>query len=115
MQSGSIINAVIRCFRQDSEAAGLFDLTRPDLGLWVLDLDYTPDAPQGEQIAEIFRQLQANSIQLQKLHEGSVDYTLHLKFDLPERKPIIIPPTFSKLASECGFSLELYASRDEEG
>ncbi|MBP6602759.1 MAG: hypothetical protein KA250_13195 [Verrucomicrobiales bacterium] len=115
MPNGSIINALIRCTRQDHEAEGLFDLTRPDLGLWVLDLDYADGDPQAEQISEICRQLQANSVRLQKLREGSDDYTLHLNFDLPERERIVLPPTLCRLASDCGFNLELYASRDEEG
>jgi len=115
MPSGSIINALIRCTRQDREAEGLFELTRPDLGLWVLELDFTYDDPQAEQIAEISRQLQANLVRLRALHEGSADYTLHLTFDLPESERIVLPPPLSRLASECGFNLEFYASRDEEG
>jgi hypothetical protein len=115
MPSGSITNALIRCTRQDTAAADLFELTRPDLGLWVLDLDYSQDGTQREQIAEICRQLQLDSLRLRELHEGSDDYTLHLTFDLPERERIILPPALSRLASECGFNLELYATRDEEG
>lgn len=115
MPSGSITNALIRCTRQDRAAAELFELTRPDLGLWVLELDYTQDGTQGEQIAEICRQLQINLLRLRNRHEGSADYTLHLKFDLPERERIILPPSLTRLASECGLNLELYATRDEEG
>ena len=115
MPSGFIINALIRCTRQDEEAAELFELTRPDLGLWVLELDYTQNGTQAEQIADICQQLQRNSLRLRKLHEGSADYTLHLTFDLPEQERIILPPLLSSLASECGFNLELYATRDEEG
>jgi hypothetical protein len=115
MPSGSITNALVRCTRADSAAAGLFELTRPDLGLWVLELDFTPDAHQGEQLAGICHQLQANSVRLQKLHEGSVDYTLHLTFDLPEREPIVLSPSLVRLASECGFNLELYVAKNEDG
>jgi hypothetical protein len=88
---------------------------RPDLGLWVLELDFTQDGAQAEQIAEICRQVQANSARLQRLEQGSADYTLHLTLDIPERERIVLPPTLSRLASECGFNLELYATRDEEG
>ena len=115
MPSGSITNALIRCTRHDRAAADLFELTRPDLGLWVLELDYTQYGTQGDQIAEICQQLQLNSLRLRELHEGSADYTLHLTFDLPEREPIILPPPLSRLASECGFNLELCTTRDEEG
>lgn len=90
-------------------------MTRPDLGLWVLELDYTHDGNQADQIEEIFGQLQSNSNRLQKLHGGSSDYTLHLTFDLPEHERITLPPKLSGLASECGFNIELYASRNEEG
>lgn len=115
MPGGSIINALIRCTRQDREAEGLFELTRPDLGLWVLELDFTPDGVQAEQIAQICRQVRSNAGRLQKLEKGSFDYTLHLKFDLPEGERIMLPSSLSRLASECGFNLELYAARDEEG
>ena len=115
MPSGSITNALIRCTRQDREAEGLFDATRLDLGLWVLELDYAQDGTQSEQIDEICRQLQSNSYRLQKLNEGSIDYTLHLTFNLPDHERIIIPPKLSGLASECGFNIELYATQDEEG
>lgn len=93
----------------------MFELTRPDLGLWVLELDFTPDGDQAEQIAQICRQVRSNAGRLQKLEKGSLDYTLHLKFDLPEGERIMLPPSLSRLASECGFNLELYAARDEEG
>ncbi len=112
MPSGSITNALVRCTRKDSEAAGLFELTRPDLGLWVLELDITPDDQQADQLAGICRQLQANSVRLQKLHEGSIDYTLHLTFDLPAGEPIILDSFLTRLASECGFKLELYVATE---
>ena len=114
MPSGSIINALIRCTRQDREAEGLFELTRPDLGLWVLELDYEQDSPQADQIDGICRQLRSHSDRLQNLHEGSADYTLHLKFELPEHERIILSPKLSQLASECGFNIELYADRNED-
>ena len=115
MQTGSITNALVRCTREDTEAEGLFELTRPDLGLWVLELDFTPDGQQAEQLAGICRQLQANSARLQRLSEGSVDYTLHLTFDLPEQDSIVLTPSLIRFASECGFTLELYAARNEDG
>ena len=115
MRSGSITNALVRCKREDSEAAGLFELTRPDLGLWVLELDFTPDVHQAEQLAGICQQLEANSVRLRKLHEGSLDYTLHLTFDLPECEPIVLAPSLVGLASECGFNLELYVAKNEDG
>lgn len=92
----------------------MFELVRPDLGLWVLELDYTQDGVQSEQIAEICRQLQANSVGLQKLYEGSVDYTLHLAVNLPQVDRIVLPPALSTLASECGFNLEVRVDRNEE-
>ena len=114
MPRGSITNALIRCTRQDSEAEGLFELTRPDLGLWVLELDFRRDDIQAEQIAQICRQVKDNSVRLQKIEKGSADYTLHLTFDLPENERIVLPPLLSRLASKCGFNLELYTTRDEE-
>ena len=97
MPSGSITHAFIRCTRQDREAEGLFELTRPDLGLWILELNYTQGGQQAEQIAEICRHLQVNSVRLQKLNEGSADYTLHFTFDLPECERIVFPHRFPHL------------------
>jgi hypothetical protein len=114
MPSGSITNALVRCTRKDSDAAGLFELTRPNLGLWVLDLDFSPDDQQADQLAGICRQL-ANYARLHRLSDGSVDYTLHLTFDLLANDPIVLAPSLIRLASECGFNLELYAARNEDG
>jgi hypothetical protein len=114
MPSGSIVNALIRCTRQDRVAEGLFELTRPDLGLWVLELDFELDATQANQIDGICRQLRSYSDRLKILQEGSADYTLHLTFELPEHERIILPPKLSRLASECGFNIELHADRNEE-
>jgi hypothetical protein len=90
----------------------LFELTRPDLGLWVLELDFSQEAVQATQISEICRQVQANSAHLRGLNEGSTDYTLHLTFHLPEHERILLPPLLSRLASEWGLSLELYVTKD---
>jgi hypothetical protein len=115
MPSGSITNALLRCTRHDSEAQGLFELVRPDLGLWVLELDFIHNGIQAEQLADICQQIKANSVRLKKLDQGSADYTLHLTFDLLETERIVIPPSLCRLSSECGFNLELYATRDEGG
>ena len=115
MPSSSITNALIRCTRQDREAESLFEHVQPDLGLWVLELDYSQDALQAVQIAEICRQLRTYSACLQRLREGSCDYTLHLRFDLPETERIIVTPELSRLASECGFNLEICVNPDEDG
>ena len=115
MPGGSITNALLRCTREDSEAAGLFELARPDLGLWILELDCTPHVHQTEQLAGIYRQLQSVSVRLQKLSEGGFDYTLHLTFDLPEHEPIVLDPSLTRLASESGFKLELYVAKNEDG
>lgn len=114
MPRGSIINALIRCTRQDREAQGMFELTRADLGLWVLELDFTPDGSQAEQLDQISRQLSVNADRLQKLDDGASDYTLHLKFDLRGGGRVILPPSLSRLASECGFHIEIIAAGDEE-
>jgi hypothetical protein len=114
MTGPTLTNVVLRCTRDDDEAAGLFELARPDRGLWVLDLDWPPNVPLAEQLAGIHRQLQAHLVRLEKLREGSVDYTLHLTFDLPEHEPIVLPPSLISLASRCGFNLELYVSRKED-
>lgn len=115
MSRGSITNALVRCTRKDREAAGLFELTRTDLGLWVLELEFIQSDQQADQLAHICRQLQANSVRLRQLHEGSLDYTLHITLDLPESEPIVLDPSFMWLVSECGLKLELYVAKNEDG
>ena len=115
VQRGSMTNALVRCTRHDDKATGLFELVRADIGLWVLELDHTPKFTVAEQISEITAQLQASIEQLQIIREGSADYTLHLAFDLDENKPIIYPPSLSKIASDCGFAIETYTNQNEEG
>ncbi|MES2661435.1 MAG: hypothetical protein V4689_22635 [Verrucomicrobiota bacterium] len=115
MQHATITNALIRCTRSDREAAASFELVREDIGLWVLELDPGPGATLSEQIAEIYGQLQMRSTELRNLREGSLDYTLHLTFDLPDIVPIILPTALSDLASDCAFEFEIYVNTIKDG
>ena len=115
MQSNSITNALIRCIRSDDRAAGLFELANSDLGLWVLELDFTHRAAVADQVAEITNQLLASIDQLQRIKEGSNDFTLHLTVELDENKPLVIPPNLSKIVSDYGISIEAYNNQNEEG
>ena len=115
MPHATITNALIRCIRSDREPAASFELVREDIGLWVLELDPGPGATLSEQIAEIYRQLRMRSTELQNLREGSLDYALHLTFDLSDTVPIILPTALSDLASDCGFEFEIYVNSIKEG
>jgi hypothetical protein len=115
MPHATITNALIRCTRSDRQAAASFELVREDIGLWVLELDPGLGVTLSEQVAEIYGQLQMRSTELRNLREGSLDYTLHLTFDLPNTVPIILPTAWSNLASECGFKFEIYVNTIKEG
>lgn len=111
--NGSIVNALVRCFRKDHEAEGLFEHVRPDLGLWVLELDYTYGGSQAEQIAEICQHLHLHEARLKRLYKGSSDYALHLAFHQHEYGAITLPRKLSRLAAECGFYIEIYSGNED--
>jgi hypothetical protein len=115
MPNAIITNALVRCTRSDLRAAAMFELVSKDIGLWVLDLDINQDGTLSEQIARIYEQLQSIYTELSNLRDRSIDYTLHLTFDLPRTVPIILPTNLSTLAAECGINLEIYVNTIEEG
>ncbi|WP_411825433.1 hypothetical protein [Luteolibacter sp. AS25] len=93
----------------------MFELANPDLGLWVLELEYTRGAAVADQVAEITKHLLASIDQLERIKKGSNDFTLHLTLELDENTPLVIPPNLSKMISEYGISIEAYNNQNEEG
>ena len=54
-----------------------------------------------------------NSSLLAQLAEASTDYTLHLNVDFDGLSPVILPPSFLKIASVIGFTVEIYAAESD--
>lgn len=94
-----ITNALIRCTRADHIAVSGFELVRKDLGLWVREL---PGDIEG-----VVDDLKGIRVLLKELGNGSSDYTLHLAAAVDEHRSIILPPALTKLAGDCGFSIEV--------
>ena len=98
MKAG-IINALIRCTRDDLLAQGAFQCVREGLNIWVRELP--------EDVDEIFNDLTKLQPLLKKLGQGSLDYTLHIAVASDHDHALSLPPDFSVLAGDCGFNIEL--------
>jgi hypothetical protein len=104
-----LTNALIRCIRNDNAAGLAFELVRADMGLWVMELDFHFSDSWASQIESIADQLEGHRVLLASLGEGSSDYALHLAAETDAPHPLRIPVRLARLASECGFEIEIYA------
>lgn len=109
MAKSYILNALLRCTRDDDLAAPIFDLVRADLGLWVLEL---PDGISQEMNLEegvdaIYQSLLENNEHLEALGAQSTDFMLHITFYGVELVPLVLPSQLLILAARCGFGIEV--------
>jgi hypothetical protein len=107
-RSAIITNALIRCMRDDIAASPVFELVREDLGLWVLELDFNFCEVWASQFESISDHIERHRVLLTSLAEGSSDFSLHITAEADETLPLRIPVRLSRLASECGFEIEIY-------
>lgn len=109
-----VINALLRCTREDALAAPLFEPVDRVPGLWVLELGPFKEDSWPGWLEEAYQTLASNEMSLKALQEGSRDYTLHLTVAYSEGlQPVIIPPALSRLLASCGISLELFHCNKE--
>ena len=102
-------NALLRCTRSDDLAALGFELTRDDLGLWVLELsEYESAENLAAEVKAVHQRLLAHQNLLPKLASGSTDYTLHITYVGEESDRLILPPKLMLLAAQSGFQIEVY-------
>ena len=103
-------NALLRCTRQDDIAGPVFDLTRDDLGLWVLELShgYDSDESLAVDLDVVYQRLLVHKELLPKLESGSFDYTLHITYVGDESARLMLPPKLMLLAAQSGFQIEVY-------
>lgn len=97
-----VLNALIRCTRSDQAAQSAFELVSDDLGLWVRELP--------EDLDEMARDLSGIRPLLKTLGVGASDYTLHLAATIDESRLLVLPPALTKIAGNCGFSIEVVAT-----
>jgi len=100
-----LVNALIRCVRDDRAAERWFELVRADLGLWVRELDAPFSKGWNGQIESVHVKLKELRHELASLKEGSDDFTLHL--GMVSFLPVRIPQQLMELALECGFGIEV--------
>ena len=110
-----VANAVLRCTREDSKAAPLFERINEVPGLWVLELSTYPLQTWPEWLSGFLHTLTLNEAFLRALKDGSTDYTLHLKLIFPEWSyAMIIPPSLSGMLASCGITIELSSAEPDE-
>jgi hypothetical protein len=105
-----VLNALLRCTREDSKAAPLFEPVNHVPDLWVLELGPFADEAWPVWLAETQKMLAVNQRFLKSLAEGSRDYTLHLTVVRSELRALTIPPTLSQILGFCGITLEVFHS-----
>jgi hypothetical protein len=94
-----ILNALIRRQRDDRIAYPIFVKVCNEPKIWVRELP--------EDFEAIVRDLSNHHHLLRELKNQSSDYTLHLAANFREHPSLSIPPTLSRIAHECGFTIEV--------
>ena len=102
MNKALITNALLRCTREDDLAEEIFEIVRPDLGLWVLELP--------ENFQKIVEVLTGHRSLLRTLKADGSDFILHLAATVDEIHSLEIPSDVAALSADCGFSIEVVAS-----
>jgi len=107
-QEGTIIdNALVRCVRNDQDAAPLFELVRADLGLWVWEFALEPEMDADVQLEQVRRELEANRSKLASLAVESTESVLFLSFVVAEGAVLRVTNKLARLVAECGLELEI--------
>ena len=110
-----VYNAVLRCNRDDSKAAPLFERINEVPGLWVLELGTYDLLPWSEWLSGLINTLTLNEAFLRALKDGSTDYTLHIAVIFPDFwYALKIPPSLSGMLASCGISIELSSAEPDE-
>jgi len=110
-----VYNALLRCNREDSKAAPLFERINEVPGLWVLELGTYDLLPWSEWLSGFLHTLTLNETFLRALKDGSTDYTLHLKLIFPQWSTAVrISPSMSMIFASCGITIELTSAEPDE-
>lgn len=106
----TLYNALLRCTRTDDLAHPVFELTREDLGLWILELTFgfKDQASLEDGVKSVINRLSEHRALLKELAQDSSDYTLHITFSGNDTTRVILPLLLLELAASCGFQIEVY-------
>ena len=101
-----VLNALLRCTRDDDRASPVFERVREVPGLWVLELGPVENNSWNQWLSEVLPTLARNEALLKTL---GVDLTLHVTVGPGDGLlPVTLPPAFSRRLAACGITLEMY-------
>jgi hypothetical protein len=103
-----VINALLRCTREDSRAAPLFERVEKVPGLWVLELGPFAEDSWTDWLAEACQTLTLNASLLQSLGADNAGYTMHVTVYTDPWVPVTVPPSLSQILASCGITLEIF-------
>jgi len=105
-----VLNALLRCTREDQKAAPLFERADKVPGLWVLELGPFAKDSWTSWLSEAHQTLSRNEAFLRSLGPDSTDYTLHITIGFSDGLlAVTIPPSVSQILASCGIALEIYS------
>jgi hypothetical protein len=104
-----VLNALLRCTRDDDRASPVFERVRKVPGLWVLELGPGAGNSWNQWLSEVLPTLERNEALLRTLGADSVDFTLHVTVGLGDGLlPVTLSPAFSQVLAAGGITLEMY-------
>ena len=101
--NAEIINALIRCTRNDRIAYPVFEFVHQEQGIWVRELPLD--------LVDLITDLSTIQPLLTTLR-GSADYTLHLAATVDSVHLLKLPTELTRLAADCGFAIELVGAHN---
>jgi hypothetical protein len=105
-----VLNALLRCTREDRKAAPLFERVEKVPGLWVLELGPFAEDSWTIWLSDAYQTLTRNEALLRSLGPDSNDYTLHITVRFSDGLlAATIPPSMSQILASCGIALEIYS------
>lgn len=103
-----VVNALLRCCRQDNAAAPMFHPVPQVSGLWVLELGPLDGVSWCDWVTQLQAQFLRDQEPLRRLASGSSEYVLHITASFSEMFPAVFPASLLQTLGNLGISLELY-------
>ena len=104
-------HALLRCNRQDSKAAPLFQPVKHLENVWIMELGTKKPLPWPEWLDHATTLLKKHKRKLASLSKTGSDCALHVVVDLTEPfHSAAFPPAFCVLSASCGLTLEVVNS-----
>ena len=104
-----VINSLVRCIQKDQITIAHFQLVRPDLRLWIWELDQKPGLPWSVWIEAAEKQLRRHKRALTRL-STSQDFTLFVSIASHKDQVVKTPSSFLALLANQQLNLEIELS-----